>query len=150
MSFESIKDVQDVIRAIVTEKIDAGQRVNMHWVTVEVLNKYPSVYGDDAAFYLITAREYVADQVKRSITKIDKVLKDVGAQLVMDGFEYLQKAYSLELGEDGRELIPIDQISDSDLLARADEYYKMSVGNRKHGDEIVAYVSLRQQYQAVP
>jgi len=116
MTFESIQDIKALIADLVSSKIDSGQVVNMHWATIEVLNNYSDIEGGDADFYRITAREYVANQVKRSIKAFDPTPETMGGQLVLDGFEHLQKAYPVGSGDD-RQLVPVDQVPDEALFA---------------------------------
>jgi len=144
MTFESIQDIKALIADLVSSKIDSGQVVNMHWATTEVLNNYSDIEGGDADFYRITAREYVANQVKRSIKAFDPTPETMGGQLVLDGFEHLQKAYPVGSGDD-RQLVPVDQIPDEALMARAAEYDKMAEGCAAHADEIRQFVRSREK-----
>lgn len=70
MTFESVKDIQSFISTMIATKIDAGQVVNMHWAVTDVLNEYSDIEGGDVDFYLITARQYVFEQVKKMRKKI--------------------------------------------------------------------------------
>jgi hypothetical protein len=60
----------------------------------------------------------------------------------MDGFEHLQKAYPVERG-DGREIVPVSQLTDLELEARAAEYDRMAEGCKKHALEIREYINSR-------
>jgi hypothetical protein len=37
MTFESIKDIKEIISDMITSKIDRGEVVNMHWAATDVL-----------------------------------------------------------------------------------------------------------------
>lgn len=142
MTFENIKDIQALIARMVSAKIDAGEVVNMHWAATEILNTYSGIDGRDADFYRITARHYVADQVKRSIQKFEPRPEQADAQLVLDGFKHLQKAYPVE--HDGeRQLVPISMIPDEILLQRAAEYERMAESCMAHAYEIREFVRSR-------
>ena len=142
MTFESIKDIQRIISDLVNRKIEAGEVVSMHWATTEVINTYPDIRGSDVDFYMVTARHYISDQVKRRIDKFEPQSGESGEQLVLDGFDHLQKAYPFE-GPNGREIVPIEMAADLALLNRASEYEKMAEGMIAHAAEIRNYVRKR-------
>jgi hypothetical protein len=143
MTFSDIKDIKDLIRDLVANKIDANQLVNMEWTVTDVLNQFSDIEGNDVDFYLITARHYVNEQVKNCIKKYEPNDVEAGGQIVLEGFEYLQKAYPIVRGET-RVLVPIQQMTYEELCAKAQEKYTMAKGSNAHGDEIMHYAdSLR-------
>lgn len=142
MTFENIKDIQSLIAQMVSAKIDAGEVVNMHWAATEILNTYSGIEGPDSDFYRITARHYVADQVKRSIKRFEPNTEKADSQLVLDGFEHLQKAYPVEHNGE-RQLVPVDMIPDDILIQRAEEYERMAEGVIAHASEIREFVRRR-------
>lgn len=142
MTFQSIKDIQRIIDELVNRKIEAGQVVNMHWATTEVINTYPDIKGQDVDFYVVTARHYVGEMVKRCINKFEPQTNEAGEQLVLDGFNHLQKAYPFE-GPNGREIVPTEMAADLALLQRAEEYERMAEGMIAHAAEIRDYVRNR-------
>lgn len=144
MPINDIRDIYRIIESIVLDKIDRGERVSMNWAVTEVLNGYPDITGEDADFYKIAARDFVAGKVKGCIKKYDGSFDSVTPQMVLDGFEHLQKAYPVKRGK-SRELVPVDQLTDRELLARAEELRAMAKGCRKHAKEIEDYVSHRRQ-----
>lgn len=143
MTFESVKDIQSFISAMIATKIDAGQVVNMHWAVTDVLNEYSDIEGGDVDFYLITARQYVFEQVKKCVKKYEPNPDGINEQLVLDGFVHLQKAYPVKRGG-VRELVPVELLSNEELELRASEYDAMADGCRAHAKEIRAYASSRQ------
>ena len=148
MTYENIKDIRAFIGRYVTDRVEAGQLVNQAWATTDILSKYDGVEGDDKDFYLITARQWVNDEVKAAIKKFDEGGDEgsngKGAQYVLDGFAYLQQAYPIKRG-DVRCIVPVGQMTDDELMTKANEKYAMAKGNQTHGDEIVHYVESRQQ-----
>jgi hypothetical protein len=148
MTFKDIKDIQNLIAKLVADKIDAGLVVNMQWASKEILDTYCGIYGPDADFYKIATKDYVADKVKRCIKKYETPDQAGRGQIVMDGFEYLQKAYPVERGEE-REIVPVSQLTDLELEARAAEYDKMAAGCKKHALEIREYINSRAQSIAI-
>jgi hypothetical protein len=139
MTFESVKDIGDFISDLVCSKIDRGEVVNMHWAATEVLNQYADINGTDVDFYLICARHYVADQVKKVIKRFEPSQDQTNGQLVLDGFSHMQKAYPVKRAS-AHELVPTDQLTDHELEARAAEYEKMAAGCIAHADEIRKYI----------
>lgn len=148
MTFKDIKDIQNLIARLVADKIDAGQVVNMQWATKEIIDTFSEIEGRDVDFYLITAKFYIADLVKRCIKKYETPDQTESGQIVMDGFEHLQKAYPIER-KDGREIVPVAQMTDAELEARAAEYDKMAEGCKKHALEIREYINSRVQSIAI-
>lgn len=148
MTFSNIKDIQTLIANLVSDKINEGQVVNMQWATKEIIDTYSDIEGNDVDFYLITARYYVGDLVKRCIKKYEPSADHPNEQLVMDGFEHLQKAYPVDRGE-GREIVPVSQLSDAELEDRAADYEKMAAGCKKHALEIRQYIDSRSAAIAV-
>jgi len=147
MKLTNLKDIQAVISSLILKKIDEKQVVNMTWATNEVLNKYSDVNGSDVDFYLICAKHYINDYVKRCITKFEPSADNASGQLVLDGFTHLQKAYPVQR-EGERELVPTSQLSDSELEVRAQEYEIMATGCIAHAEEIRQYVRKRNQRKA--
>lgn len=148
MTFKDIKDIQSLIARLVADKIDAGHVVNMQWATKEILDTYCDIEGRDVDFYKITAKFYIADLVKRCIKKYETPDQTASGQIVMDGFEHLQKAYPVDRGE-GREIVPVSQLSDAELEDRAADYEKMAAGCIKHALEIRQYINSRSASIAV-
>jgi hypothetical protein len=148
MTFKDIKDIQNLIARLVADKIDAGHVVNMQWATKEILDTYCDIEGRDVDFYLITAKFYIADLVKRCIKKYDTPDQTESGQIIMDGFDHLQKAYPVERGE-GREIVPVSLLTDKELELRAAAYDKMAEGCEAHAKEIRKYISTRAQAIAI-
>lgn len=144
MTFEDIKEIRVLISRLVADKIEAGQVVNQEWTTTEILNKFDDIEGNDRDFYLITARHWVNGEVKSAIGKYEPNPEQEGEQLVLDGFEYLLKAYPIKRGG-VRQLVPVDQITDEEFDLKAFEYEKMGDGCYAHAAEIRTYKETRKQ-----
>ena len=144
MTFQDIKEIRQLISSLVAEKIDAGQVVNQDWTVTEILNSYDDIEGGDKDFYIVAARHWVNGEVKSVIGKYDPTPEKDGDQLVLDGFEYLQKAYPILRGA-LRQLVPVDQITDDEWDTKAFEYEKMGDGCYAHAAEIRMYKNSRQR-----
>lgn len=134
------------VRKFIQSKLDAGLILRAEWVTAEIIAGKQEPECDDADFYLICARNHIAEVVKRCIGKYSaKPATD--AQLTLTGFEHMQKAYQVE--RDGaRLLVPTDLLTDSELLARAEEYDAMAIGCRAHARELRDFVERRSPDQS--
>lgn len=123
------------VRELIAGKIAAGQVVIVDWVTREVIGAHADIEGSDADFYLGCASAHVKEIVKRVVGKYDAAKGRIEEQLVLEGYEYLQVAYSVER-EGGTVLVPVDQLTDAEIEDRAKEYDAMAVGCRVHADEL--------------
>lgn len=125
------------VRKIIADKIDNGEVVIIDWLTHEIIAGKAGIEGPDTEFYRVCAFTHVKDVVKRCVGKYD-AKPSTDRQLVLSGFEHLQVAYSLmRCGE--IVLVPVDQMTDEEIEARAKEYEAMAVGCRAHARELRNY-----------
>lgn len=129
------------IRKFVTDKVNSGAIVRVEWLTAEIISRKDRFEGEDSDFYLVCAHKHVAEIVKDCIGKYKPSPKQ-DAQLVLDGFEHLQKAYPVER-KGVRLLVPVHMLTDEELEARALEYMEMSKGCIAHAKEIRAFIRAR-------
>ena len=138
------QSVSDEIRKFIADKIDRKEPVIVSWITTEILERKSNVEGADAPFYLTCARKFIRDVVSRVIGKYDGKPNAVDAQIVLPGFEYLQRAYTvMRAGE--VTLVPVDMLIDHELISRAKEYEEMAKGCRRHAYEIREFVRSRSE-----
>lgn len=138
-----MSDVSKEVRKIIADKIASGETIVVDWLAHEIVAGKSAIDGDDAPFYRVCAYTHVRDVVKRCVGKYD-VKPTTDEQLILAGFEHLQVAYSVCRG-DQTVLVPVDQLSDRELLDRAAEYELMARGCRAHAAEIRSYVQARPQ-----
>lgn len=140
---KSTTDVNREIRRIVGERVDAGIVVRVEWLTQEILSMKSDIEGGDADFYLACGVRYIHDAVKNCIGAYKpKPNAAPNAQIVMDGFDYMQRAYSI-LRDDEIVLVPVNQLSDEEIHVRADELEAMARGCVAHAKELRNYRSIR-------
>lgn len=138
----SPKDIDKIASSMIAEKIDSGETVQMNWAIQEILNRFPSIGGDDLEFYVLCAREQVGRVVKRVIDLYDQP-SESGEQMLLDGYEFLRAAYTVE--RDGsRSVVPIYLLTDEELEDRAKQFEEQAASMRKHAKEIRSYVKKRQ------
>lgn len=139
---KSTAEVYRDVRALVKSKIDSGVIVQVDWLTTEILAEMSDIEGDDADFHRACAIIVVKGIVRSVIGKYDKVSSEVGDQLTLEGFDHLQKAYTVKR-KNMIVLVPIDQLTDIEIDDRAMEYDKMATGCRAHAKELRAYSTNR-------
>jgi hypothetical protein len=130
------------VRKFVQDRVDAGVITRVEWLTAEYLESKGDVAGSDVPFYRVCAIAHVHEVMKRCVGKYDSKPKKADGQMVLPGFDHLQKAYTV-IREGASHLVPVDLLSDDELLARATEYDAMAKGCRDHAREIREYVQAR-------
>ena len=137
----SIKDISQYIQQTVADKLALKQVVSMHWITTEILANFSDIGGSDVDFYVICARHYVADQVKRFIDKFNPAA-DGSGQMTMDGFLYLQSAYPVKRNGE-RVLVPTPMLTDEEIDERMKDLEDMAAGCLVHRRELEDYKAMR-------
>jgi len=135
------------VRKLIADKTAAGEQTKVPWLTQEVLDRHSDIEGEDAPFYLICARAHIKDIVRACIAKYDTKEATNDKQLVLAGFEHLQIAYTVDRQGEVT-LVPVDQLTNAELLARAEEYDGMAKSCRAHAREIRKYVEVRAAMEA--
>lgn len=135
-------NIQSEVRKLVADCVERGEVHPVNYYVDIVMANHPAIEGDDADFYLICARHRVKEIVSVTIGKF-KPRKDASnRQLVLDGFEHLQIAYTF-VRRGQTFLVPLDQCTDLELEMRAREYEEMAAGCRSHARELREYISAR-------
>lgn len=130
------------VRQFVEDKVAAGVIVRVDWLTSEYIGTKSRANGEDMPFYRHCAHAHLNEVIRRVVGKYDARPVQEDRQLVLDGFEHLQRAYTVQ--RDGvKLLVPIDKLSDIELAARADEYDAMAKGCRAHAREIRKFIKDR-------
>lgn len=140
---KSTTEVKREIRRIVQERIDAGVIVRVEWLTTEIISTKDQIEGADADFYVACGVDFIKKSVKDVIG--DYAPKPTqSAQILMDGFDHLQKAYTVQRDEQVT-LVPVTMLTDAELETRANEYEVMAAGCIAHAEEIRAFILGREQ-----
>lgn len=135
----SPKDLSKIAHRLISNKIEAGEIVQMNWAVTELINAQGVIKGEGKPFYSLCAREYVYSIVKKAVSKYDNFETAAGAQMTLKGYEFLQEAYTVERDNE-RQLVPVHLVTNDELLARAKEFRKQAQGLLIHADEIEKYV----------
>jgi len=139
---KSTTEVTREIRGIVQDRIDSGVIVRVEWLTTEIMAMKDNIEGEDADFYLACGVDFIKNTVKRVIGGYSPK-PEQAAQIVMDGFDYLQKAYTVTRDEQVT-LVPVTMLSDAELEMRAQEYEAMAKGCIAHAKEIRTFIMGRE------
>lgn len=130
------------IRKLVADCVGRGEARSVASYVDAVMADRSNIAGPDSDFYLICTRHRIKEIVSTVIGKYDPKPSQQTQQLVLDGFEHLQVAYTFD--RDGEtKLIPVNQCSDIELAVRAREYEDMASGCRNHAREIREYLAAR-------
>lgn len=136
------KELEQQAHQLISRKIEQGESVQMHWAVTEFLNLQPEITGPGELFYQLAARDYAYRLIKKAVDKYDKNSRPGDGQMTLEGYEFLQEAYTVE--RDGeRQLVPIHSATASELLKRATDYEKIGAGCYSHAREIRQYVADR-------
>ncbi len=135
------KKIQIEIASFIARKLNRGKIVPFELVVSEIVAARSGITGPDADFYRVCTYKVVKETVKTCIGKY-KANKKNQDQLSLPGFQHLQIAYPVTRN-DVHMLVPIDQLTDGELAARADEYESMARGCRDHAREIRGYIQAR-------
>ena len=132
------------ISKYVSDLVDRGVVSRVNWITDNFLSSRPDISGEGATLYRYCTRAHVNVIVKRVVKKYDVEARAVqDEQLRLEGFEYLQRAYTMP--RDGHiELVPIYKCTNDELLARAIEYDKQAKGCIAHANELRLFVVARE------
>lgn len=130
------------IRAFVAQKVAANVIVRVDWMTAEYIKTKARADGEDMPFYRACAGAHVADLMRRVVGKYESRPQQTDSQIVLPGFEHLQRAYTVV--RDGvNVLVPVQLLTNAELEARANEYDAMARGCRAHAREIRSFVAGR-------
>ena len=129
------------VAEFVRKKTDDGAIVQVDWLATEFLGRKDQIDWDDAPFYTVCAHHHIREIAKQCIGKY-KPKPQTDNQIVLLGFEHLQKAYPVERSGE-RLLVPVHLLTDDELEARALEYEDMAKGCIAHAKEIRSFVRHR-------
>ncbi|WP_321941678.1 hypothetical protein [Paraburkholderia tropica] len=136
-------DLTHEISRVIVELDTRHQRKHPDWITETIMSSHAPPVCDDADVYLFNTRANVRDAVGAHLRRA-KLKTDVtpDAQLVLEGFERLQKEYLID--DDGAQVsVPIEELSDGQLMEKYHELRAMGDGCYLHADEILRYIDAR-------
>lgn len=131
------------IRAIVDGRIKRNMPVQPDWVVKEILDSHQEITGNDSDFYFCVAREAIRDQVRKQINRFrlsQEQAVAIDKQIVLPGFERLQRAYLIEIR--GKQIaVPLEKMTSLQRQAKIAELQAMGDGCFQHAEELERYDS---------
>lgn len=144
----SLSDVSTEIETAIEELDTRNVRaLSPDIITEIVMTAWGEIEGDYADRYICTAHAWIRDAVRKRINRYKAEAQvEPDKQLVMPGFERLQKRYLIE--EEGLHVaVRIQDMSDGQLAAKANELRAMGAGCFQHADEIDRYMNSSERQQ---
>lgn len=139
----SMADLTREIAEAISTLMEQGQTLRREWIVQTILARHDDVEGEDADFYRCASRKTIEGAVRQQINRFEpKAEVTPDRQLVLEGFERLQRYYALE--ERGELIaIPVDAMTDAQLEAKQAELIAMGAGCYQHAEEIQRYRDAR-------
>ena len=140
----SPKDLEDEIRRIIAARSAAGAFVSRNWLVTEVLHAHPEENIDE--FTLCCCRMAVSSAVDKALFELllrDEVPIDPGEEdegelaLRLPEWRHLRPVYPVR--RDGVSLVPLDQMTDDEIEAKAETYEGSSRPRAAHAAELRRY-----------
>ena len=128
------------VSAIVEDAIEAGRVAPASWLTQEVVSSWDSLAESQGhgGHYILCAYEHVRAVVRKVVQRYKTTEDETDLQLLLPGNERLQKAYLINRDSE-QSVVPIDQMSASEIDAKATELRAMAAGCLKHAEELERY-----------
>ena len=144
------KELEKEASKMIADRIQNNQPVQMTWAVNELIQKQGIIKGDGVPFYELCAREYIYNVIKKAVSKYESASTNEAEsnQTTLVGYDLLQEAYTVERDKE-RQLIPVNDLTDQELLERADEFEKQSATLIAHAEEIRLFVAKRKGIAAV-
>lgn len=144
----SDNDLFTEVRQVIDRALATGLEAPAKWVAQTVLSNHVGIEGEDKDFFVVCANHHVRDTVRAALRRFKpEAGAETDPQLVMPGFDRLQKAYLVER-HDEQVVVPIDQLTDAEIDAKAVEYERMAKGCMRHAEELRRYIGSRERAAA--
>jgi hypothetical protein len=131
-------EIDGLMLKLIEERMDTQGPIDKNALIQGFLDRHPfPEEGDNVDLYLGCAWQYLGSRAQRVI----RGLKVVPGGKV-PGWKHLQKRYAFKRG--GRSAFyRLEELTDEELLAKAEHYEALARGDREHADEIRRFVEER-------
>lgn len=133
---------QTDLESEVHEMIQLGVRQNMvmpaTWIAQAVVERHSNISGLDRDFYVLCAWAHIRVSVRRVLRTYRGNPRNTEDQLRLPGHEGLQRAYLTERDKE-EVIVPVDQLTEEELLQKESELRRMAVGCDTHANELKRY-----------
>lgn len=136
-------DLEREIRDVVETTLAHGDLPRANWLTHEIVASHHPDGAEFPDFDRLCAYGHVRATLRNVIRRYKTVPdEEVDPQIVLPGFERLQRAYLVEReieGEVTQIPVPLDQMNGEEILAKVSELRRMAAGCEKHALELERY-----------
>lgn len=122
------------VRGLIEKRLEAGLDTPQGWLVHEIVGRYPDIDGDDVDMYLLCAMGHVTTTV-RKVLRPYTAEDESAEQVTLPGFARVQRGYMVERDGD-RVLVKTQNLTPSELRAKAKEYRQIGQGCAEHADEL--------------
>lgn len=141
----SLSDLQQEIGAKIEYLKDHnGPVLHPDWIAQAIFADHDKIEGKDADFYKACAWTTVRREVRQQINQTES--KPNTRQLTLEGFEHLQHYYVVTRDKE-QVAVRVDELTDTEIEAKAGEYDSMGRACLSHADELRRYKELRRNTQ---
>lgn len=128
------------VATFIAAAVEQRHPVHTNWVVHSLVLQHQEIRGADAAWYLTCAYGHIRARVRDALRKQGLITEaqHADSQMVLSGWQHLQQSYLVER-EEVSQIIPIDLLTEEELLAKAYEYRVMGQGCFAHADELDRY-----------
>ncbi len=133
----------DEIAALIDGRLANGDIVQAAWIVQEIMLKHTDISGGDTDWYRTQTRRQVASRVRAVVSRY-KPADTTDPQLVLPGFERVQKAYPVMRGDE-HVIVETPRMTDEEIDEKIAELRRMSDGCRLHANELHRYKLDRQR-----
>lgn len=132
-------EITDFIQGLLEQK----QPVQTDWVVHGILQRHQQITGDDAPWFLTHGYRSTRAMVRAVLRKFGLLTElPEDTQRVLPGWDHLQQYYPIKRNETSQ-IVPIEQMSNEELLVKAEEYRAMGRGCFEHAKELDKYREAR-------
>lgn len=148
----SSSDLKNEIMNVVQRAISEGRPASSAWIAMEICNRHPlpdDWRGDDYEFWMLCGTSGAQAKVRLVANELKKEQDSLQLNLPgirKEGFRHLQKSYFVSDPSNPESLpllVPVDQMTEEQIILKAEEYRKMAVGCNEHADELLRYLNDR-------
>lgn len=129
------------INAAIDRKIAVGFPLLAQWIAHEVCEAHNDglAPNDHSDFWRHSGYKATREEVRRCINRrIGDQPEQADKQMVFEGFEHLQRYYMVD--RDGDQIgVPVQELSDEEIEAKASTYRSMGAACFAHADELDRY-----------
>lgn len=139
----SYSDLAAEIRDAITNHLNGTPVVPADWIVNLIVQRHMRKAKGIPEYFRYCALAHTGDEVRKAVNRAKRSdIEDEDEQLVLPGYHKLQVRYAVV--RDGKScFIRLEAMTDEEIVAKANECYRMARGCEKHGDELMDYFQKR-------